>query len=229
MVAKVFSLEQIEAAIAECQRCGDLRAYLQEVGEKKRRAYRDETYWSRPVPGFGDRVNPRIWLVGLAPGAHGANRTGRMFTGDQSGDFLYAALHRAGLAGQATATSRDDGMVLRGIYISAALRCAPPGNKPTPVQLTACRSYLLDEWLSMEGKVGGIVALGGIAWRSVLRMGRELGWALPTPLPRFGHAAAVEIGPTRLLGSYHVSQQNTFTGRLTEPMFDAILTQALSW
>ncbi len=233
MAGKSLSLVQIEETIVNCDRCVELREYLVEVGRVKRKAYAEEEYWARPVPGFGDREGARIWMVGLAPGAHGANRTGRMFTGDRSGDFLYAALHRCGMATQANADGRDDGLELRGVYISAALRCAPPKNKPTAGQLAVCRSYLVDEWLSLAASgrpVRGIVALGAIAWQSVLRMGGDLDWDLPRGAEaRFGHGFEVEVGPTRLLGSYHVSQQNTFTGRLTVGMFDEILGRAGDW
>lgn len=164
--------------------------------------------------------------MGLAPGAHGANRTGRMFTGDRSGDFLYAALHRVGLANQPDSTHRDDGLKLTNVYITAAQHCAPPANKPTASQLRACRSYLVDELRLLQPRV--VLCLGGIAWKAALSALADRGDAMPRPLPSFAHAAEHRIGQITLLGSYHVSQQNTFTGRLTEPMFDAVLNRAKS-
>lgn len=177
------------------------------------------------MPGFGDH-DARILIVGLAPAAHGANRTGRMFTGDRSGDFLYAALHRAGLASRPDATARDDGLELTGVYITAPLRCAPPGNKPTPAQLANCSTYLVDELAALRPPV--IVALGGIGWNATLRALDTSGVAVPRPRPRFAHGAECALGSTVLLGCYHVSQQNTFTGRLTEPMIDELLARAVA-
>lgn len=217
------SLATIESAVPSCARCTDLRAYCASVGSAKRKAFADCTYWARPVPGFGDRRG-KILIVGLAPAAHGANRTGRMFTGDRSGDFLYAALHRAGLANQAEATDRNDGLRLRGVYITASLRCAPPANRPTPTQLENCRSWMIEEMRILRPRV--ILCLGSIAWASALRALEAIGEQVPSPRPRFGHAAECTIGRVIMLGSYHVSQQNTFTGRLTEAMFDAVLERA---
>jgi uracil-DNA glycosylase family 4 len=175
------------------------------------------------VPGFGDRRG-RILIVGLAPAAHGANRTGRLFTGDRSGDFLYAALHRAGLADRPDSTHRGDGLKLRGVYITAALRCAPPGNRPTPAQLGNCSSFMLRELELLRPAV--LLCLGGIAWNAALSALGSAGNPVPRPRPRFGHAAECPIGPVVLVGSYHVSQQNTFTGRLTGEMMDAVLRRA---
>jgi uracil-DNA glycosylase family 4 len=217
------ALAAIQRAIPNCERCPELREYCAEVARTKRRAYRDFEYWGRPVPGFGD-PGARILIAGLAPGAHGANRTGRMFTGDRSGDFLYAGLHRAGLASQPEATTRDDGLELRGVFIGAACRCAPPANKPTAAQLANCASYLADEVSILEPAV--ILCLGGIAWNAVLRVLREHGHEIPRPRPSFAHGAEVPLGDATLLGCYHVSQQNTFTGRLTEQMLDDVLTRA---
>ena len=195
------------------------------MAAEKRRAYADDDYWGRPVPGFGDR-HARIWIIGLAPGAHGANRTGRMFTGDRSGDFLYAALHRAGLANQPESAHRRDGLALRDVYISAAARCAPPGNKPTPEELSSCFRFLRREWdLLFRKRV--LLALGRIAWDAVLRVGVDAG-AAPAARVAFAHGAEVSLGRVALLGSYHVSQQNTFTGRLTEKMFDAVVHRAVA-
>lgn len=211
--------------VVACALCPELRAYCAGVARTKRAAFRDWTYWARPVPGFGDPA-ARVWIVGLAPAAHGANRTGRMFTGDRSGDFLYAALHRAGAANQPASVSRDDGLALRGVWIGAALRCAPPANRPTREQLARCTVHLDAEWDALHN-LHAIVALGGIAWRAVLDAARRRGIAVPRPLPRFAHGAETALGGVTLLGSYHVSQQNTFTGRLTPPMLDAVLARAL--
>ncbi len=217
------SLTQIARAITRCRRCEELRAYCTEVGRVKRKAYADWTYWAKPVPGFGD-FKARILIVGLAPAAHGANRTGRMFTGDRSGDFLYAALHRVGLANQPIATDRDDGLALHDVYIAASLRCAPPGNKPTTRQLENCSSYLCEEMLALKPRV--VIALGGIGWNTALRMLKATGHSWSSPKPKFTHGGEIGIGAVHLLGCYHVSQQNTFTGRLTEPMIDAVLARA---
>jgi len=185
----------------------------------------DEDYWGKPVPGFGDRA-ARVLVVGLAPAAHGANRTGRVFTGDRSGDWLYGALHRAGFASQAASRSRTDGMVLTGAYVACIVRCAPPGNKPTPRERDRCLPYFARE-LALLPRVKVIVALGGFAWDGVLRALRTLGHPVAKPRPVFAHGARTTLGPYALLGSYHVSQQNTFTGRLTEPMLDAVFASAV--
>lgn len=192
----------------------------------KRAAFRDEAYWGRPVPGFGD---PEAWLlvVGLAPAAHGANRTGRMFTGDRSGDWLYRALHRAGLASQPSSTAREDGLRLRGVYITAAVRCAPPGNRPTRTERENCREFLEAE-LALLGSLRVAVALGSFGYGQLLRVLAARGFELPTPRPGFAHGREVRVGHRlHVLASYHPSQQNTFTKRLTEPMFDAIWARAL--
>ncbi|CAN5547422.1 uracil-DNA glycosylase family protein [soil metagenome] len=186
----------------------------------------DWNYWGRPVPGFGD-PEARLWIIGLAPAAHGANRTGRVFTGDRSGDFLYAALHRTGFASQAASVSREDGLKLRDCYISATARCAPPANKPTPLEISNCSSFLDAEWSMLQQK-RVILALGKIAWDATLALGRRNACIIPKPAPIFGHGAQFELQPQLwLLGSYHVSQQNTFTGKLTNAMFDAVLRSAL--
>lgn len=220
---KSVALEQINRRVVRCARCPELREYCAEVAQAKRRAFADWNYWGKPVPGFGD-PNARIMIVGLAPAAHGANRTGRMFTGDRSGDFLYAALHRAGLANQPTSVSRDDGLIIKDVYISAALRCAPPANKPTPQQLANCASHLIDDINTIQPAV--ILCLGSIAWNAALTTIAACGFAIPTPKPKFAHAAEINLTKATLLGCYHVSQQNTFTGRLTEPMIDEVLTRA---
>lgn len=218
-----MSLRKLNQKIVACERCVRLREYCIEVARTKRRAYQDWDYWGKPVPGFGD-VDARLWIVGLAPGAHGANRTGRVFTGDQSGHFLYAALHRAGFANQPMSVSRDDGLTLTDCYISAAARCAPPGNKPLPQELENCREYLAAEWSILRHK-RVILALGKIGWDNVLRLGTRLG--LEFDAPPFAHAAECRLTSNLLLlGSYHVSQQNTFTGKLTQAMFDKVLMRA---
>ncbi len=217
-------LQTLAAEIAACRACPRLVAWRERVAGEKRRAFRDWDYWGRPVPGFGD---PEAWLVivGLAPAAHGANRTGRMFTGDRSGDFLYAALHRAGLASQPTSVRRDDGLALRGAYVTAPCRCAPPENRPAPEELARCAPFLDRELaLLAGGKV--VLALGAIAWSALLAHVRRIGRPFARE-PRFAHGARVRLpGGAWLLGSYHVSQQNTQTGRLTPAMFDAILHDA---
>ncbi|MBS1124765.1 MAG: Uracil-DNA glycosylase [Deltaproteobacteria bacterium] len=188
------------------------------------RRFVDEAYWAKPVPGFGD-PRARLLVVGLAPAAHGGNRTGRVFTGDRSGDWLYGALHRAGFASQATSTSRDDGLVLTDAYVACIVRCAPPGNKPSPAERDRCLPFFGRE-LALLPNLRVILALGAFAWDGFLLAAGQLGHPIGTPRPKFGHGATATIGPWRLFGSYHVSQQNTFTGRLTEPMLDAVFTAA---
>ncbi len=202
-------------------------AWRERVAQEKRAAYRDEEYWGRPVPAFGD-ADARILVVGLAPAAHGANRTGRMFTGDRSGDWLFGALHRAGLASQPEATSRGDGLRLGNVLVTAAVRCAPPANKPTPAERDACRPWLEAE-LDLLADVRVFVTLGSLAWNQTLRILADRGVAVPVPRPRFGHLAEVALddGPW-VLGSYHPSQQNTFTGKLTETMFDRVWARAMA-
>lgn len=222
---EVQQLEALQREIHDCRACPRLVAWREEVARTRRRAYRDQTYWGRPVSGFGD---PAAWLVvvGLAPAAHGANRTGRIFTGDRSGDFLYAGLYRAGMANQPTSVSVDDGLALKEAWITCPVRCAPPGNKPTPEELRTCAPFL-DRELALLTGMKGILALGSIGWKASLTVMERLGVTLPKPRPVFGHGAVFrpEEGPW-LLGCYHVSQQNTQTGRLTPAMFDAVLAQA---
>jgi uracil-DNA glycosylase family 4 len=223
-----LTLEAIERRVVACRRCPELRAYCATIAHEKKRAHADATYWGKPVPAFGDDT-ARVMLVGLAPGAHGSNRTGRPFTGDASGDFLYPALHRAGFASQPKATERDDGLVLHDCIITAAMRCAPPQNKPTPQQLRNCFPHLLAEFDALP-TLRVVVALGSIGFDAVVRMLRERGFTLDPLRPRFAHGAettsrrgAREIA---LIASYHPSRQNTNTGKLTRPMFDAIFSRA---
>jgi uracil-DNA glycosylase family 4 len=219
------NLRTLTRDITSCRRCKRLVRCREAAAATPPRRFAGQDYWARPVPGFGD-PDARLLVIGLAPAAHGGNRTGRVFTGDRSGDWLYAALHRAGLANQPTSTSRDDGLTLTGAYVSVIVRCAPPGNKPTPIERDACIPYLVRE-LRLLKKVRAIVALGAFAWDGFLRAAKELGHDV-RPRPAFGHGATAAVGPYRLFGSYHVSQQNTFTGRLTEPMLDAVFTSAWS-
>jgi uracil-DNA glycosylase family 4 len=199
-------------------------AWREEAAHTKRAAYRDETYWGRPVAGFGD-PEARVLLVGLAPAAHGGNRTGRVFTGDRSGDFLFGALHRAGFANQAESRHRGDGLELRDAYVTAIVRCAPPANRPAADERAECQRWLEAE-LDLLANARVAVALGGEAWRQVLRVFRGRGLAVPRPTPKFGHGMEAAVGEWTLLGSYHPSQQNTFTGRLTPSMLDAVLVRA---
>lgn len=217
-------LAAVAGQIHTCRRCPRLVAWREEAARTKRAAYRDETYWGRPVAGFGD-PKARVLLVGLAPAAHGGNRTGRVFTGDRSGDFLFGALHRAGFANQAKSRHRGDGMELRDAFVAAIVRCAPPANRPSAEERVECQWWLEAE-LDVLSRARVIVALGGEAWRQLLRVFRERGLAVPRPAPRFGHGVEAAIGEWTLLGSYHPSQQNTFTGRLTPPMLDAVLARA---
>jgi uracil-DNA glycosylase family 4 len=218
-------LARLEARVARCRLCPRLVAHRERVAREKVARFRGWTYWGRPVPGFGD-PRARLLIVGLAPAAHGGNRTGRIFTGDESGNWLYASLHRAGFASQPTSVSRDDGLVLRGAFVTAAARCAPPANRPTPAELATCRRYLLAE-LALLGGVRVVVALGKVAHDAFLAAERARGTALPRPLPRFGHAAEHRLASGLvLLDSYHPSQQNTFTGKLTRPMLDAVFSRA---
>ncbi len=213
---QVSDLDILDGEITGCRACPRLVAWREVVAVERRAAYRDETYWGRPITGFGD---PDAWLMvlGLAPAAHGANRTGRVFTGDRSGDFLFAALHRAGLANQPESASVNDGLRLTGCRVTAAVRCAPPGNKPTPDERDQCLGFLRRE-LAACPSVRVILALGAFAWDTALRT-----LEVPRPWPRFGHGASAPVDELTLVGSYHPSQQNTFTGRLTPAMLDEVL------
>jgi uracil-DNA glycosylase family 4 len=220
------ALRDLGRRIMDCRRCARLVAHREAVAAEPPRRYRGQTYWARPLPGFGD-PDARVLLVGLAPAAHGGNRTGRMFTGDRSGDWLFRALHEAGFANQATSVDAGDGLRLVGAYITATTRCAPPANKPTPEEMERCRPFLLEE-LRLLRHVTVVVALGKIGWDAYLRTRREAGLAVPRPLPRFGHGAAARMpgDGTTLLGCFHPSQQNTFTGKLTRPMLRAVFLKA---
>ncbi len=214
---RVRSLAALEALVIRCERCARLRAHCAAIAREKRRAYREQEYWGRPVPGFGD-ARARVLLVGLAPGAHGSNRTGRMFTGDASGDWLYDALHRAGFASQPTSVARDDGLTLAGCWIGAAARCAPPGNRPLPAELDACRDYLAAEIRLLED-VRVVVGLGRIGHEAYLRASGWWARLAPRERPRFAHGAEATLPDGRvLLGTFHPSRQNTQTGRLTRAM-----------
>jgi uracil-DNA glycosylase family 4 len=221
---RVTDLTSLAASITACRKCPRLVRCREAAKAAPPRRFTGQAYWAQPVPGFGDPT-ARLLVVGLAPAAHGGNRTGRVFTGDRSGDWLYAALHRAGFANQASSVARDDGLALRGAYVSCVVRCAPPGNRPSPRERDRCIRYLADE-LALLTQVRAIVALGGFAWDGVLLAAAELGHAVPRPKPRFGHASETRLGPWQVVASYHVSQQNTFTGRLTEPMLDRVFARA---
>jgi uracil-DNA glycosylase family 4 len=220
------TLAALNAEVVACRRCPRLVEWRERVAREKRAAFRDQDYWGRPMQGFGDPA-ARILVLGLAPAAHGGNRTGRIFTGDRSGDFLFASMHRLGLANQAESVSRDDGLALRGAYVVAAVRCAPPANKPTPEERENCSPWLEQE-VSLLRELRVVVCLGGFAWESALRLRAMLdGDPIPRPRPRFGHAVELAGAPWTLLGCFHPSQQNTFTGRLTPEMMDAVFARAL--
>ncbi|WP_418276739.1 uracil-DNA glycosylase [Isoptericola jiangsuensis] len=232
LVRGTTSLPGLDRHLVACRACPRLVAWREEVATTKRAAYRDETYWARPVPGFGD-PQARVVVVGLAPAAHGANRTGRMFTGDRSGDVLFAALHRAGLADQATSSHVDDGLTLTGVRVTSPVHCAPPDNRPTPAERRRCAPYLDHELALVSPTARVLVVLGAFGWQATLEALRGQGWAVPVPRPRFAHGTEVAVthpGGRRdltLLGCYHVSQQNTFTGRLTPAMLDDVLARAV--
>jgi uracil-DNA glycosylase family 4 len=222
-------LDALAMEISSCRACPRLVAWRERVAREKRAAFRDWDYWGRPVPGFGDPA-ARILLVGLAPAAHGGNRTGRVFTGDRSGDILFAALHRAGLSNQPTSTHRDDGLRLHDAYVAAAVRCAPPENKPTPAERDECLPYLVRE-LALLSRVRSIVTLGAFGYHAAWAALARAGVALPRPRPRFAHGLEVALGDVTgvtVLCSFHPSQQNTFTGRLTPEMLDAVLGRAVA-
>jgi uracil-DNA glycosylase family 4 len=219
-------LAELEREIVSCRRCPRLVVWRELIAREKRAAFSDQEYWGRPIPGFGD-PRARVMIFGLAPAAHGANRTGRVFTGDRSGDFLFAALHRAGFANQPTSLHSGDGLALHDAWITAAVRCAPPANKPTPQERDNCLPFALRE-LDLLADVQVMLCLGAFAWDAALRVLAARGAALPRPKPRFGHGAEYRFEPPNplLLGCFHPSQQNTFTGRITPEMLDAILLRA---
>jgi uracil-DNA glycosylase family 4 len=219
-------LERIAAEVVACRACPRLVRWREQVAREKVARFADQPYWGRPVPGFGD-PRARIAIVGLAPAAHGGNRTGRIFTGDRSGDFLFAGLHRARLANQPTSASRDDGLRLRGVYVAAVVRCAPPGNRPTPQERDRCLPFLERELAALE-RLRVVVALGAFAWDGALRAAVALGAEPVRPKPRFGHGAVAQAGAFRLVGCFHPSQQNTFTGKLTPAMLDGVLDTAVA-
>ena len=220
------ALDALSQQLIDCRLCPRLVAWREQVARERRRAFATEEYWGRPVPGFGD-PEARILVVGLAPAAHGGNRTGRVFTGDRSGDFMFGALHRAGLANQPTSEHQGDGLRLKDVYITAVVRCAPPGNHPAAAEQANCRPWLLAEWRLLH-RVRVVVALGQMAHNGVLLALAALGVDLPSPRPRFAHGARINLGADNLLvlSCYHPSQQNTFTGKLTEEMLDAVFHRA---
>ncbi len=219
------SAPSAQTSIVDCTRCGRLVAYREAVAREKVRRFRSCNYWGRPVPSFGP-VQARLLIIGLAPAAHGGNRTGRVFTGDRSGDWLYRALHKFGFANQPQSIDRHDGLKLIDCYITAAVHCAPPDNKPLPLEFVNCRPYLLDELKRLKN-VKAVVALGLIAFKTYFTARKELNWANPLPLPLFGHNASTRLDDgVTIISSYHPSQQNTQTGKLTEPMFDAVFRSA---
>jgi uracil-DNA glycosylase family 4 len=228
--AAATTLAELDAQVIECRACPRLVAWREEVAKLKRAAFRDETYWGRPVPGFGP-ADAALAIVGLAPAAHGANRTGRMFTGDRSGEVLFAALHAVGLASAPVSTSAADDLELYGVRITAPVRCAPPANKPTPVERDTCQPWLAAELALLRPTLRSVLVLGAFGWQALLPVLAAAGWRVPRPRPVFGHGAGVELRSAddavlHLVGSYHVSQQNTFTGRLTPAMLREVLGQA---
>jgi uracil-DNA glycosylase family 4 len=225
LAAQAASLTDLDAAISACRACARLVAWREQVARDKRAAFAQQDYWGRPVPGFGP-PDARIAVLGLAPAAHGANRTGRVFTGDRSGDWLYAALHRAGLASQPTSVSSDDGLTLVDTRVLAAVRCAPPANKPTPSERDTCAPWLDRELALLAPTLRVVVALGGFAWDCALAWHARVAGSRLRPKPGFGHGSRVVLGQVSLLGCYHPSQQNTFTGRLTASMLDDVVAAA---
>lgn len=226
LAASASGRAELDARVTVCRACPRLVAWREGVARQKRAAFAGQPYWGRPAASFGD-PDAAVLIVGLAPAAHGANRTGRMFTGDRSGDWLYAALHRAGYASQPTSVHAGDGLRLVGVRIVAAVRCAPPDNKPTPAERATCAPWLDRDLALAAPRLRSMLALGSIGWDAALAAARRLGWTVPRPKPRFGHGAEAVLDAdgrqVRLVGSYHVSQQNTFTGKLTEAMLDEVL------
>ncbi|WP_305853339.1 uracil-DNA glycosylase [Mycolicibacterium sp. YH-1] len=225
LARRTRSLQDLDALVSVCRACPRLVTWREDVALAKRRSFAGEPYWGRPIPGFG-AAEPGILVLGLAPAAHGANRTGRVFTGDRSGDFLFAAMYRAGLASAPDSVDAADGLSLNDTRIVAAVRCAPPDNAPTPDERATCAPWLDAEWRLLAPSVKAIVVLGGFAWRAALDMLRAGGVAVPKPMPKFGHLVTAPIGAVTLIGCYHPSQQNTFTGRLTPAMLDDVFAEA---
>lgn len=225
------ALAELDQAVADCRACPRLVAWREQVAQEKRAAFREQTYWGRPVPGFGP-ADAALLIVGLAPAAHGANRTGRMFTGDRSGDVLYAALHAVGLASQPTAVAADDGLTLIRTRITAPVHCAPPANKPTPEERDNCRHWLVEELTLLRQSVRAVVVLGAFGWQALLPVINQTAWQVPVPRPAFGHGTRVDLqprddgAPLAVFGCFHVSQQNTFTGKLTPAMLRDVLSEA---
>ena len=225
--ARQKQFQSLKEKIESCERCPRLRRHCLNVAKKKKREFQTEPYWGLPVPGFGD-LKAKIWIVGLAPAAHGANRTGRIFTGDSSGNWLYRGLYQAGFSNQALSTHREDGLSLEGVFVSCAGRCAPPENKPTTKELQRCSVFLNEEWHLLK-EVQIFLALGRIAYGAVLHLLRSEGIAIPSPTATFGHGKWHRFGPYTVVTSYHPSRQNTQTGRLTEPMWQSIFDDLAKW
>jgi uracil-DNA glycosylase family 4 len=233
--SEVNSYRAFDSALSQCRACPRLVKWREKVARDKRASFIGEAYWGRPVPGFGD-VKAWLMVLGLAPAAHGGNRTGRIFTGDRSGDWLFAAIHRAGLSNQPESFAKSDGLKLRGVRVTAAVHCAPPENAPTPSEKKNCASWLNAEFRLLQPTLRAVVALGSFAWGAALSSLAEAGYLVPRPRPKFGHAVKIELlagevhnkraSAITLIGSYHPSQQNTFTGRLTEPMLDEVFALA---
>ncbi|OZE15486.1 uracil-DNA glycosylase [Rhodococcus sp. 05-2255-3B1] len=219
------SIDELDFAVAECRACPRLVQWREQVATEKRAAFANETYWGKAVPSFGP-ADASMLIVGLAPAAHGANRTGRMFTGDRSGDVLYRAMHAVGLASQPTATHIGDGLTLNGVRIAAPVHCAPPQNKPTPAERDRCRPWLDDELRLLRPTLRSVLVLGAFGWQSLLPTLAANGWDVPRPAPKFGHGARIDLGSITVFASYHVSQRNTFTGLLTPTMIEDVLRNA---
>ncbi|OZD84085.1 uracil-DNA glycosylase [Rhodococcus sp. 05-339-2] len=219
------SIDELDVAVAECRACPRLVQWREQVATEKRAAFANETYWGKAVPSFGP-ADASMLIVGLAPAAHGANRTGRMFTGDRSGDVLYRAMHAVGLASQPTATHIGDGLTLNGVRIAAPVHCAPPQNKPTPAERDRCRPWLDDELRLLRPTLRSVLVLGAFGWQSLLPTLAANGWDVPRPAPKFGHGARLDLGSITVFASYHVSQRNTFTGLLTPTMIEDVLRNA---
>lgn len=225
MVARPQTIAELDTSVSNCRACPRLVQWREQVAEEKRAAFADESYWGKAVPGFGP-ADAAMLIVGLAPAAHGANRTGRMFTGDRSGDVLYRAMHAVGLASQPTATHIGDGLTLNGVRITAPVHCAPPQNKPTPAERNTCRPWLDDELRLLRPTLRSVLVLGAFGWQSLLPTLAANGWEIPRPAPKFGHGARLDLGSITVFGSYHVSQRNTFTGLLTPTMIEDVLRDA---